>query len=161
MAVAGEQGESERLLEMNIVGETSEIYRFGYLRGHSVICLPFSLTDFLSVIGKLEDMYIEEWDGLISASHLGNISKAVRAAEDLLTNNVKQNADIVIETLLSELEKVDWLTWLRDPHEDIKVVNNFIKMYPSARPKGVNECSKIITGIQDILSRTFIIYESI
>jgi hypothetical protein len=156
LAIVNKELEKQRLREINLIGERAERFRFGQLPGHAVIYLPFLLTDFLDEVAKLEDMYIEVWDSLVSGSLVGDISKGINEASEFARNNDKQKALDILREILFKMKQVDWLTWLRDPHEDLVFVNKFIEMYPPEPPVDKNDCSSIITNIQEILSKSFI-----
>lgn len=156
LAIVNEEEEKQRLREINLIGERAERFRFGQLPGHAVIYLPFLLTDFLNEVAKLEDMYIEVWDSLVSGSLVGDISKEINEASEFARNNDIQKALGILSEILFIMKQVDWLTWLRDPHEDLLFVNKFIEVYPPERPVDKDDCSSIITNIQEILSKSFI-----
>lgn len=148
--------EKRRLGEINLIGERAERFCFGQLPGHAVIYVPFLLTDFLDEVAKLEDMYIEVWDSLVSGSLVGEISKGINEASEFAKNNDIQKALVILHEILLVMKQVDWLTWLREPHEDLLFVNKFIEMYPPERPVDKDDCSSIITNIREILSKSFI-----
>lgn len=160
LAVVNSEDEKQWLREASVIETCTEEFPFGELPGHAVICLPFLLTDFVNEIVNLEDMYIEVWDSLVSKSLIVDILEGVNEAEESVRENNINKALLKLREILYKMKEVDWLTWLRDPHEDIPSVNKFIEMYSPERPMDKNDCSTIINNIREILAKSFIRYET-
>jgi len=127
LAILNSDERAERFKHCSLTGDSK--WRFENIPGHAVLSQPVLLAQLLSKMAEVEPLYSEQWFGLLDQCVVGKIPGMVEKADRLIQQGDPDKAKDVLKKVITEMDSVDWLPLLHDPHQGMKEVSRFFEQY--------------------------------